>query len=361
MRGDSQVAEQLTTERVECAILDQLATKNVRVGQIFRPWEVWPELQKGGLADAEIGAAFRSMHKKGWIEEAETRDHFRLTEVWWLETSRRGGGNSTPRGQSVENWDVFISHASEDKDEIARPLARSLQAVGLKVWYDEFALKVGDSLSASIQQGLARSRYGIIIISPNFIKKRWPQEELSALISASFRKHLDGPEARGAIFPIIHNIDYRSVGEELPLIANIIGLESSRGLDHLRGVLVRAMHSVFPRDKPIGMWSGVTGRLRLIPTPATDYGQYLSCEGEYDWKGHEWSGKLVGDWREEIFSFKWNWNVSGESGIGFFTIDKESRALQGGWKIGDSPDLIHRLSIELLSTITTPWRFDFKH
>jgi hypothetical protein len=69
-------------------------------------------------------------------------------------------------------WDVFISHASEDKDDFVRPLADHLQQSGLRVWFDEFTLTVGDSLRQSIDRGLAKSRFGIVVISPSFLQKR---------------------------------------------------------------------------------------------------------------------------------------------------------------------------------------------
>ena len=59
-------------------------------------------------------------------------------------------------------WDVFISHASEDKDEVARPLANALIKAGYKVWFDEFTLKLGDSLNQSIKIGLSESKFGIV-------------------------------------------------------------------------------------------------------------------------------------------------------------------------------------------------------
>jgi len=57
-------------------------------------------------------------------------------------------------------WDVFICHASEDKDAFVRPLAVALRQLGVSVWYDEFSLEVGDSISRSIDKGLAESAYG---------------------------------------------------------------------------------------------------------------------------------------------------------------------------------------------------------
>ncbi|MBA7526390.1 hypothetical protein ES705_18552 [subsurface metagenome] len=73
---------------------------------------------------------------------------------------------------TTKRYDVFISHASEDKDEIVRPLAYALQAEGLSVWYDEFEMKIGDSLRRKIDKGLANSRFGIVVLSKSFIKKR---------------------------------------------------------------------------------------------------------------------------------------------------------------------------------------------
>ena len=78
-------------------------------------------------------------------------------------------------------WDVFICHASEDKDDLVRPLAKALQAQDLKVWYDEFSLTLGDSLRRTIDLGLATSKYGIIVLSPDFFAKEWPQWELDGL------------------------------------------------------------------------------------------------------------------------------------------------------------------------------------
>ena len=68
-------------------------------------------------------------------------------------------------------WDAFIGHASEDKDDFVRPLADGLKKRGLSVWFDECELKVGDSLRESIDRGLRRSRFGIVVISPHFFEK----------------------------------------------------------------------------------------------------------------------------------------------------------------------------------------------
>jgi hypothetical protein len=73
--------------------------------------------------------------------------------------------------QSNEIHDVFISHASEDKDDFVRSLANSLISHGLNVWYDEMTLRIGDSLRQKIDKGLANSRVGLVVLSPAFISK----------------------------------------------------------------------------------------------------------------------------------------------------------------------------------------------
>ena len=83
----------------------------------------------------------------------------------------------------LREFDAFISHASEDKGEVVRPLAEALRSKGLSVWYDEFELKIGDSLRRKIDKGLANSRFGIVVLSQSFFKKGWPNYELDGLVT----------------------------------------------------------------------------------------------------------------------------------------------------------------------------------
>jgi len=68
-------------------------------------------------------------------------------------------------------WDIFISHASEDRDVFVEPLAKGLKRHGFKVWYDKFCLQVGDSVRRSIEKGLTNSSYGLVVLSKNFFPK----------------------------------------------------------------------------------------------------------------------------------------------------------------------------------------------
>jgi TIR domain len=94
---------------------------------------------------------------------------------------------AVPTGKAIkqrdQQFDLFLSHASEDKEAIARPLYSALVAAGVSVWFDEAVLELGDSLRRKIDEGLARCRYGIVILSPRFLAKQWPQRELDGLVA----------------------------------------------------------------------------------------------------------------------------------------------------------------------------------
>lgn len=112
-----------------------------------------------------------------------------------------------------ETHDVFISHASEDKDEFVRPLANALINQGLNVWYDEMTLRIGDSLRQKIDKGLANSRVGLVVLSPSFIKKGWTNYELDGIIT----KTVTGEQV---LLPIWHNITKQQVVDFSPSLAD---------------------------------------------------------------------------------------------------------------------------------------------
>ena len=110
-------------------------------------------------------------------------------------------------------YDVFISHASEDKDEIVRPLADALREGGLRVWYDEFELKIGDSLRRKIDSGLANSRFGIVVFSKTFFDKGWTNYELDGIVSRT----VSGDQV---LLPIWHNVTKQEVIGYSPSLAD---------------------------------------------------------------------------------------------------------------------------------------------
>jgi TIR domain len=142
--------------------------------------------------------------------------------------------------------DVFISHASEDKLEVAEPLVDLLSDLRVTTWYDTQALKIGDSLREKIDEGLAAARFGVVILSPHFFSKSWPKEELDGLYS---RRTRDGAFA---ILPVWHNVTVEQVTEFSPTLAGKVGVPTSLGLPHvasqIRDVVFDRHSSVDPRD-----------------------------------------------------------------------------------------------------------------
>lgn len=125
-----------------------------------------------------------------------------------------------PQMIDKSSYDVFVSHASEDKDDFVRDFVKCLQQQGLKVWYDEFTLRVGDSLRRSIDNGLKNSRYGIVVLSEAFFSKEWPQRELDGL----FAREVNGEKV---ILPIWHKISKNEVMKFSPIIADMLALNTS--------------------------------------------------------------------------------------------------------------------------------------
>jgi len=125
--------------------------------------------------------------------------------------------------KTKRTWDVFICHASEDKDSFVRPLAEALKEKGLRVWYDEFTLRVGDGLRRSIDKGLAASKFGAVVVSPSFFKKQWPQRELDGLVA----KEIDD---RRIILPVWHNVSLTEVREHSITLADRIAANSADGI-----------------------------------------------------------------------------------------------------------------------------------
>ena len=114
-------------------------------------------------------------------------------------------------------YDAFISHASEDKQKLVKPLADALTRMGYRIWYDEFELRVGDSLRQSIDKGLVNSGFGIVILSPSFFSKNWPQYELNGLTAREMKGHK-------VILPIWHMVDRDEVFSYSPPLADKVAL-----------------------------------------------------------------------------------------------------------------------------------------
>lgn len=118
-------------------------------------------------------------------------------------------------GQPEPEYDVFISHAWEDKKDFVDELADELRKAGFKVWYDTDKIKWGDSMRQKIDEGLSHSKFGIVVLSPSYIApgKYWTKAELDALFS------LESVNGK-MLLPIWHNLTKQDVMNFSPIIAN---------------------------------------------------------------------------------------------------------------------------------------------
>jgi Domain of unknown function (DUF1883)/TIR domain len=113
-----------------------------------------------------------------------------------------------------------VSDAWPDKDTVVRPLADALTDRGLRVWYDEFELRIGDSLRRKIDAGIARSRFGIVVLSPAFFAREWPQYELDGLVTMSLT-------GRQVLRPLWHGVTKDEVIAQSPTLADRVALRTA--------------------------------------------------------------------------------------------------------------------------------------
>ncbi len=133
---------------------------------------------------------------------------------------------------------AFISHDSRDKDGLVRQLAHEMVRLMCPVWYDEYSLKVGDSLRASIEKGLKEARKCIIILSPNFLSNEgWSKAEFDSIFTREIL------ERTNVILPVWHNVGAKEIYNYSPRLADKVGLPSSLGVEELARRLSGAVKS----------------------------------------------------------------------------------------------------------------------
>ena len=134
----------------------------------------------------------------------------------------------------MKEWDVFISHASEDKESVAVPIANALKKAGLKVWLDKQELRIGDSLREKIDEGLAKSRFGVIILSQNFLIKQWPRKELNGLMAIE-------EDGYKVILPVWHQLDRKTLALYSPILADRLAADTKQGIAAVADEIIRVV------------------------------------------------------------------------------------------------------------------------
>ena len=162
----------------------------------------------------------------------------------------------------MKQWDVFISHASEDTKTVAQPLAEALRPLGIDVWLDRSELRIGDSLMEKIDEGLANSFYGVLVVSPSFIAKAWPRRELNGLMA---KEEL----GRKVVLPVWHNVTKEQLLTYSPILADRLASNTMLGIDtvasEIASVVLDPRHPTMPPER-----RGVASRFaRLLNSGAS--------------------------------------------------------------------------------------------
>ncbi len=196
---------------------------------------------------------FSQLSDRTDLEEEALVQHLRLLAVWtqvelnpgWCRITYEGVDviadplkDAESKAHDIESsqyeWDVFICHAGEDKDAVARPLAEELIERGLRVWLDEHQLTLGDSLRRRIDCGLARSRYGLVILSKAFFSKEWSQKELDGLTAREDGKHK-------VILPVWHGVSRKEVASYSLMLADKYAVSTSKGIPVVADEVTKAV------------------------------------------------------------------------------------------------------------------------
>jgi TIR domain len=231
--------------------LDQATVLRLRDGGLIEVAEVTHMQSRGReyiptvLTSKGLGLLDGSIEKHA-VEVKELRETVGLSAIRETRMVRQAG----------KEWDVFISHACEDKEEIAQPLAEALKGRGYQVWYDDFSLKLGDSLRESINQGLANSRFGVVILSKHFFAKHWPNQELNGLTAFEV-----GGEK--VILPVWHGVTHSDVVKYSPPLADRKAVSTIDGLEKVIAEIAAVLSPPLTRDSQ--------DQLRLAKEELQDY------------------------------------------------------------------------------------------
>jgi len=244
---------------------------------------------------------------ENWRERAKESGHADGRSLTWEMAKRHLSQSANAKQQE---WDVFVSYASEDRESVARPLATILRAkYGLRVWYDEIELRVGDSLRRKIDDGLKGCRFGVVILSKSYFGKRYPESELSGLDQ---REQDDGK----VILPVWHEVDVADVRRHSPRLADRVALKWQDGVERvatrLLEVIAPDLHrAAIDREQELTEYANRTRVPRVttgeeLTTLLGTYGFFFFNDALRDQ-----AVDLVGGFQQEVFEWSEIWDELG--------------------------------------------------
>lgn len=186
--------------------------------------------------DINFNLTMKSLEKEGFINYSEGGGNFgnvKLLDKFFIrqrpenkEEIKSHESHTREKPETAtktlnEAYDVFMCHSSEDKESFVEPLATALHDEGINVWYDNFEIKWGGSIRASVDRGLAKSKFGIVVFSKAFFEKetKWTEHELNGL----FAKETNG---KTVILPILHNVSIDELKKYYPAFSDRLAIKS---------------------------------------------------------------------------------------------------------------------------------------
>ncbi|WP_425986259.1 toll/interleukin-1 receptor domain-containing protein [Brevundimonas sp. TWP1-2-1b1] len=170
----------------------------------------------GGGGGRSTGGASKTS-KPRWAR-ASSAVWYTPAEVLELEPAR---AHVEQRATVPDLRDVFLCHAWDDRNGAAQELHDLLEARGVRVWFSQKDIPLGTPFMREIDKGLAKSRVGIVLVTPSFLRRIKSEgvadKELSVLLH------------RGAIVPIIHGASFDELNNESPMLASRNGLNTEDG------------------------------------------------------------------------------------------------------------------------------------
>ena len=208
-----------------------------------------------------------------------------------------------------KEWDAFVCYASEDQEAVARPLATFLSDLGLRVWYDEMELRVGDRLRRKIDAGLARCRFGVVILSESFFGKHYPESELDGLA----QREQDG---RDLILPVWNDVNVEVVRRHSPRLADRVALKWQDGIEIVATGLLKViapdlLRAAIKRDEELAEYANKTRVPRV--TTGDELVTLLGTYGFFFFNDElrDEAVDLVGGFQQELFDWSEIWDELG--------------------------------------------------
>lgn len=290
-------------------------TALARLGTLIsdQAWQLWTSLGRTESDDwsfevnLERARRYRGIDTvTGFLDISYPKQQQQQNASLPLPTPDVQQGDDSPHGNgAVDTIDLFISHAGEDKNAVVRPLCKALEARGWSVWLDELELTVGDSLSGRIDAGLARCRFGVVVLSSAFFSKHWTQRELAGLVA---REVADGTKI---ILPVRHAIDHAEIARHSPVLADRVYADMDLGAEHVADKLSQALEragvravagqSPDPVVQAVEPENGVS--LLTIPTTTDELARLVDERTDW-WEFLLYAGVLVKGKRE--LDIKWD-------------------------------------------------------